>query len=526
MSKRTFRISWIALPLAWVALGCNLPTFVSEALNQNPPADFWWTPTPIPFFNFVPARADPEPTSTPEPIQVIASSDQTIPPANPGDDVPILYYTQAGDTLPVIATRFNVAAEEISSPDPIPETALINPNQLLIIPRRLGEVSPSQRLLPDSELVFSPSALDVDIGAYVNQGGGYLSSYEEYLASTGQTSGAQIIERVAIENSVNPRLLLALLEYQSHWVFGQPENLAQANYPMGHINLQEKELWNQLVWAVKKLSVGYYGWREGLLTELTFSDGSTLRLSPDLNAGTVALQYYFAEVYPPERWREAIDPETGLMALHESMFGNPWVRALNVEPLYPPDLAQPRLILPFLVGQLWGYTGGPHGAWERDGARAALDFAPGSLEPGCVRSENMVVASAPGQVVRTSRGVAVLDLDGDGHEQTGWALLYLHLSHNGHRPLAPLGAWVDQGDPLGYPSCEGGASTGTHVHIARKYNGEWIPADGPLPFNLSGWIAQAGQRPYEGTLVRGDQLIKANPLGTYETRIMRDKEDF
>jgi hypothetical protein len=49
------------------------------------------------------------------------------------------------------------------------------------------------------------------------------------------------------------------------------------------------------------------------------------------------------------------------------------------------------------------------------------------------------------------------------------------------------GTLVEQGDALGHPSCEGGRSTGKHVHLARKYNGEWIAADGPIPFVLSGW---------------------------------------
>jgi hypothetical protein len=35
---------------------------------------------------------------------------------------------------------------------------------------------------------------------------------------------------------------------------------------------------------------------------------------------------------------------------------------------------------------------------------------------------------------------------------------------------------VKTGDRIGHPSCEGGAANATHVHIARRYNGEWIPA--------------------------------------------------
>jgi hypothetical protein len=114
--------------------------------------------------------------------------------------------------------------------------------------------------------------------------------------------------------------------------------------------------------------------------------------------------------------------------------------------------------------------------------------------------------------------VVVLDLDGDGHEQTGWDLLYLHVAT---KDRVPLGVWLDAGDLIGHPSCEGGIATGTHLHFARKYNGEWVLADGPLPFTLSGWVAHAGAKPYEGTLTKGDKTVIAQPNGSAETQITR-----
>jgi murein DD-endopeptidase MepM/ murein hydrolase activator NlpD len=263
--------------------------------------------------------------------------------------------------------------------------------------------------------------------------------------------------------------------------------------------------------------VGYYGWREGWLTEIQFSDGVSARLAPDLNSGTVALQYYFAQVNDTPAWLGALDTTNGVPALYERMFGNPWIRAMAVEPLYPPNLSQPELILPFLVNQLWSYTGGPHGAWERDGARAAVDFAPGSTESGCVDSIAWVVAAAPGLVVRAAHGVVVVDLDGDGYEQTGWDILYLHVNDL----AVKVGDWVETSDYLGHPSCEGGIATGTHVHIARKYNGDWISADGPLPMVLSGWTVHAGSAPYVGTMTKGSDTITASVYGSHESLIMR-----
>jgi LasA protease len=457
------------------------------------------------------STTEPEgaPTPTATPTQPIVNT------------TPFLYYTQAGDTLPVVAVRFGVQPEDISSPDDIPERALFNPGQLLVIPNRLANTTSSQHFMPDSEVVYSPSALDFDVNTFVEQSGGYLSDYSQYLATTGITSGPEVIQRIATENSINPRLLLALLEYQSGWVFSQ-EPSGSIDYPLGKVNQRDKGLYKQLAWAVNQLSIGYYGWREGRLTEIKFKDGITARLAPDLNAGTAALQYYFAQLYDSEQWVAALDLDSGFPALYESIFGSPWVRAMSVEPLYPPDLIQPPLVLPFMLNQIWSYSGGPHGAWERDGAWAAVDFAPGSLVPGCFDTEVYTVAAASGLVVRSENGVISLDLDGDGREQTGWVLIYLHVAE---KDRVPAGTWVERGDLLGHPSCEGGFSTGTHLHLARKYNGEWIVADGPLPFVISGWTVHAGEKAYDGTLTRGDQTIPANPLSPFESQIIRRSTD-
>ena len=509
------------LVLSLAMMACSIGVLTpSDPLFAAPINEVTGTVNPIMILSTeVPATPSPTPEDL---VADGAGGAEAVQPTMDPNIAPILYYTQSGDVLPVIAARFGVDPSEIMSPEPLLEKSLLPPNQLLVIPHRLANTTSNLKVLPDSEVVFSPSAIDFDIDAFVQSAGGYLSEYKAWLGSTQWTSGAQIIKRVAIENSINPRLLLALLEYQSGWVYGHPSNLALLDYPMGKIDLQKKGLYSQLTWAVNHLSTGYYGWREGLITEIKFTDGVTARLAPDQNAGTIALQYYLAQFFDTQQWIQAMDPENGLPALYEQMYGNPWIRALAVEPLYPPDLTQPDFILPFFAGQLWAYTGGPHGAWEKSGSRAALDFSPGRMKSGCVDSDAWVLAMAPGQVVRSENGVVLIDLDGDGYEQTGWAILYLHIATKGR---IPIGTWVETGDLLGHPSCEGGVSTGTHVHIARKFNGEWIPASGPLPFILDGWVAFAGQNPYEGTLVKGDEIVYASIYGSGESRIIRARSD-
>lgn len=457
------------------------------------------------------------PSLTPQPTLVPTTA---VPTPSATAKPPILYYTQAGDTLNALAARFGVSAQEITFPNSPHTDSLLDPNILLIIPNRLDETGASGALLPDSEIVFSPSAVDFNIHTFVSEAGGYLKDYREWGVDSWDT-GADVVQRVAIENSINPRILLALLEFQSHWVYGQPATLREQDYPIGWAEFSYRGLYKQLSWAVQQLSIGYYGWRAGLLTELSFpAQGreTYLRLAPELNAGSVALQYLFSKLYNQRDWGGALYAPEGLPALYEKMFGNPWLRAQTVEPLYPTTLTQPEMELPFAPGHTWSFTGGPHSAWGPDGALAALDFAPSSNEHGCAESPEWTTAVASGLVVRSKNGVVVIDLDGDGHEQTGWAVMYLHVAS---KDRVAVNTVVNTGDIIGHPSCEGGKASGTHVHVARKYNGEWILADGPLPFVLSGYRAHAGQKPYEGSLTKDNEIVTACDCGSFATRITR-----
>jgi hypothetical protein len=61
---------------------------------------------------------------------------------------------------------------------------------------------------------------------------------------------------------------------------------------------------------------------------------------------------------------------------------------------------------------------------------------------------------------------------------------------------------------------EGGVSHGLHLHVARKYNGEWVAADGPLPIDLDGWRVRAGAESYLGVLYRGGSELLACPYAS------------
>ncbi len=478
------------------------------------------TLTAAPIFPTSTLEAPVVTAASPTPTESVAALTEQSPNLPTVDGPTRFYYSQSGDSLDVVASHFGVNVEEIGANSELPApNALLDPGTLLIVPDILEETTPATEIFPDSEIVLSATSIGFDTIAYVKEAGGYLNKHQDYLGSTGWTSGAEGVRRHAFENSFNPRLLLALIEYESGWLLGDAGNLSESDYPLGYIDVTKRGLFRQMMVAVQDLALGYYGWREGSLTELTFSDGTTMRIAPDLNAGTVAIQYYFAQKLSPERWAQTIDQNVGFPALYADLFGDPWARAQSIEPLFPAGLSQPILTLPFETGRIWAYTGGPHSAWEHEGAIAALDFAPSSDVSGCTESDKWVLAPAPGLVVRSERGIVVLDLDGDGNEATGWNLLFLHIATNGR---APMGEWLEIDDQIGKPSCEGGISTGTHLHFARKYNGEWILADGALPFNLDGWISHAGEKAYKGTLTRGDETITASQVAEGWSVIVRE----
>ncbi len=218
---------------------------------------------------------------------------------------------RAGTASPAVAARFNVQVEEITSPKNLPAIGLVDAGTLLIIPDRiLVEKTPNTQIIPDSEVIFSASATTFDLAGFITDAGGFLAGYRQWITSTGWTTSTDVINGLTRNNSVNPRLLLALLEYESGWVYGTPIDMFREKYPMGYqIQDDDQGLYKQLQWAVNQLFEGYYGWRMGTLTELTFPDGETLRLAPDLNAGTVALQYFFSRQRNRAEWERVLDPQ-------------------------------------------------------------------------------------------------------------------------------------------------------------------------------------------------------------------------
>ncbi len=477
----------------------NLPTYVGVTSTPNPPISTEPAPS---MSTFLPVIRHPDDVSIVSPTPDVPKE---LPAVRLEDDQ---YIVQRGDSLGEIASRYGITAEMLINANQITNPDLLEVGLLLTIPAPIpGEEGAGFKIIPDSELVYGPYASGFDVKEFVSRFDSYLGRYTEDVE--GQSfSGPEIVQLVAQDYSVNPRLLLAVLEYQGGWVTMANPTQEWRDFPIGNKDSWRKGLYLQLAWAADMLNRGFYLWQVDGIGGWLLSDGMLIPIDPTINAGTAGVQQLFSKLYNRSGWDIAVSAD-GLFSTFSRLFGHPFDYAFD--PLIPANLEQPEMQLPFEPNVNWAFTGGPHGGWGTGSAWAALDFAPGRNGLGCVQSDEWVVAVADGLIVRADMGRVIQDLDNDGNESTGWTVLYMHIEG---RDRVEAGTNVKAGDRIGHPSCTGGYSTGTHFHLARRYNGEWISADQTqtgigLPFNLDGWISRGDGIEYNGYLERDGASVEA-----------------
>ncbi len=481
------------------ALACNFPTTtIGPAQGNSVPTAALALATPqgaaVPAPTLPPTRDPNTPILTPTPdtphVQAALRNEATQ------------YTVQPGDSLNAIAERLGVTLQQLLAANNIPNPNALNVGQLITVPpQQVSSLGPDFKIIPDSELVNGPYAIAFNIYDFINSQPGYLKQHQEQVDQQ-FLSGARIVERVATEYSVNPKLLLALLEHHSGWLSNSNPASITLTYPMGKEDNWRTGLYLQLSWAADNLNKGYYDWRSGQAVAWHTSDGIAVPPNPTINAGTAGVQRLLALMHTESQWR-VVASEQGFFQTYLKLFGYPF--DYTIDPLVPAALSQPSLQLPFEPGVPWVFSGGPHGGWGNGSAWASLDFAPRE-DVGCNPSNDWVVAAADGLIVRSEDGAVIQDLDGDGYEQTGWTLLYMHVAST---QRVQAGTYVRAGERIGRPSCEGGVATATHLHIARRYNGEWIPAAGNLPFILDGWVSMSNGLLYDGYLLRNGVQVDA-----------------
>ncbi len=494
MTAKSYRISQkshlrrasLALMLTLAVAGSLLGCRARPGAEIVPRPTHTNTPTPA---------SSPTPTPTP----LIPTPHPTRVPPN---STAISYTVRPGDTLSGIATAFGTSAEQLMQINGLPNGDVLAAGQVLQVTLAAEHVGPETVLIPDSEAVSGPTYADFDIAARAEAWPGLFSAYTETIGSVEMT-GPEIVQQIAEQYGVGPRVLLALLELRGGWLSDPDPAPAARTYPLGYAAQEHWDgLHTQLSIAANALNAGFYGWMEDDLWLIQTEDGTYIQFAPTLNAGTAGVQRALAG--GAEDYATFVADAARFDGVYRRLFGDPFARA---RALIPPDLEAPEMTLPWPEDETWYYTGGPHGGWGTGSAWAALDFVSDERDLGCMTSQKWATAAASGPVIISREGEVWQDLDGDGFLGTGWVVLYMHVASEG-RP--PVGAQLEVGDKIGHPSCEGGVGNASHLHIARRYNGLWIAADDPRwPLTLSGWAPASTGQAYDGTLTRDGEIRTA-----------------
>ncbi|NMA13244.1 MAG: LysM peptidoglycan-binding domain-containing protein [Chloroflexi bacterium] len=465
------------------------------------------------------------PTSTPKPVKAQQSAVLNIP-ANTSqklDAIPTLradmvtYEIAEGDTISKIATSFQISKKALIEANDLANPDIISVGQKLNIPPQTPDIQDEGFLiLPDADMIYGPAVSGFQLAEFNQEfPNSYLIGYIEPTPTPIPTkeaeeltepvlfearSGSEILEQIALQNSVNPKVLLALMEFQTASITNPRPNGNQRLGVLVHLGLRGTNFANELAWTADKLNYGYYQWKNNRINQWILNDDTVVAVNPEINAATAALQYFFSQIYGKDDWLYAVS-EFGFNMTYRKLFD---ITEINYRQDALPA-SFPELSFPFPAGETWNFTSGPHYGWSNGTPWSAVDFIPPKVI-GCESSDAWVVAAADGIIIYSDRGVVLQDLDGDGDPATGWLLVYLHIAT---RDRIANGQTVVTGDYLGHTSCEGGISNGTHIHFARRYNGEWIPIDSETPLIMSGWTVVPTGSVYDGFLVKGDQSVEA-----------------
>lgn len=363
----------------------------------------------------------------------------------------------------------------------------------------VDEVTP---ILADGQFVYGPNVGNFDV--------------EEFLRSLDSPllPCAAVLADKASYYSVNPRVLLTVLEVQDSLVTGRQENAELARVAeYEDIAKCDERLEVLTKDMVQHFYARLYGSTPSAKTRLalSLSTGEETYLAMNTNAGSLSILATLAPLSSETQWQSLTLTED------RNSFVQTWLRLFpdsdpldNSNQILAPTAPPADLLkLPFACGDTWYFSGGPHdydGNCDGGDPWSAVDFAPGGV--GCaIPTDRWITSPASGTVSRVDCGGCQVYVD----HRDGWGTRFYHVANvqvGGGQP-------VSQDQHIGNPSCKpasggscGGCSgyaTGTHVHHDLMYNGAFYSIDGAL---LEGWgVHSAGC--YGGYLQKDSQQVWA-----------------
>jgi murein DD-endopeptidase MepM/ murein hydrolase activator NlpD len=322
------------------------------------------------------------------------------------------------------------------------------------------ETTSTDATIENELLIYTPQEmLSFNIEDYLQHNAPHLVAY------------AETISHWCGYSSISPKIIIALIEYQTGLVSNAQPDPNDMETPLSSLSdstgfsMQIKDVATQLAEA-------YYSWRQDqqALDQNILQNFLDEKSNVQQRTDQQSLRNLYHQLFP--ELSESVDQQ-----LQAPVYG-----------AMPPDNF---LQLPYPVGESWNFGGSHTNTGSGDYPQSSLDFNGGSWQWGTDTSNLWVVASHGGQVVvHSSCNVEVVGSD-------GWSTTYYHLDNvvvETNQTVSrntPLANYADNRDQA---LCQGGSSTGPHVHFSLKYDGSYEHLDG---VELSGFSVHTGRYSYD-----------------------------
>ncbi|MFT5757195.1 MAG: LasA protease [Alteromonadaceae bacterium] len=338
---------------------------------------------------------------------------------------------------------------------------------------KIQSITPNLILLPiNNELfLYGKDALNFDLDNYLSVNAPLLLSSQETIR---HWSGFY---------SINPKVVLALMESYSEIISAPNEEKLLS--PFGRLSAKSG-LSEQIQDVLFQLSNNFYQYEQ---SQLRLSDNSlhqqAFRNSGSQFAATIALDLLEGNVITPKNAQLSADEQgnkhfsTKFSQLFNTMF-NQELQPNSSTKLQKSPVALSRTVVPpqHMMQLPWriGYSWKSNGAHSHTGSGYPYSSIDVSYDwPQWGSNTYSVTAAHNGQVNILSRcQVRVTNTN-------GWATNYYHLDNI----EVNNGQYVDANTKLGVYAnnrnaalCEGGSSTGPHLHFSLLKNGRYVSLEG------------------------------------------------
>lgn len=354
---------------------------------------------------------------------------------------------------------------------------------------------------------FAPARFSYAHNFYQDEIEAFLTSYPgplndvTFQIGDRSQSFAAVVVNLSNLYSINPKILLTLLEQQSGLLTTAEPSVEQLQWAMGleNANGHNSGLYRQLRRAALELRFALrdyaLGWQQGSLPPLTFADNSKQEVPPDITLARYAMARVLALSTTPDQLPGKLHT---FRTTYTALFEDPRYAPDDWPPLAEPFLTRP-MEQPFRVTSFFDHNtpllhenGSVDSFWGTREALLSYDGHTGwdyAMRP----PDDVVLAAAPGTVVFAgnsndgcgvpARGVII-------DHGNGYRTLYWHLDSM----TVSAGESVQAGARIGVAGATG-CAFGPHLHFQVQYLGRDVDPYGWCSTQESPWASNpAGQQ--------------------------------